>query len=98
MTTKDTSERFRGVAMITAVPFDQRRAFDTREYWRLSEHQIKARVHIAQCPLAEEIYYFSDDECADAMKTLADATKGSGACSCVIASHSPTIAKIIDNV
>lgn len=98
MTNKDVSVRFRGVAMITAVPFDHHGAFDAREYVRLIEHQIKAGVSIVQCPLAEELYYLSDDECVQVMRTLAQATKGSGALSCAIASHSPTIAKIIENV
>ena len=96
--TKDASARFRGVAMITAVPFDSRGAFDATEYRRLIEHQIKAGIQIIQCPLAEELYYLSDDECSQVMMTLAKATKGSGALSCAIASHSPSIETIIDYV
>lgn len=98
VTPKDASAKFRGIVMITAVPFDDRGEFDASEYRRLIEHQIAGGVRIVQCPLAEEIYYMTDEECREVMKTLAASTKGSGALSCAIASHSPSVTTIIDNV
>ncbi|MBI3043341.1 MAG: dihydrodipicolinate synthase family protein [Betaproteobacteria bacterium] len=98
VTPKNASAKFRGIAMITAVPFNDRGEFNAPEYRRLIEHQINGGIRIVQCPLAEEIYYMSDDECWAVMKTLAESTKGSGALSCAIASHSPSVATIIDNV
>lgn len=93
---KTSSDRYKGVAMITAVPFDADGRVNADEYRRLIEHQIRAGISIVQCPLADELYYLSDDECMLVMKTLAEACKGK-ALSCAIASHSPSVDRIIEN-
>src|SRR5690242_15614540 len=91
-----TKKKFKGVAMITAVPFTDRGAADVDQYHRQIDHQINAGVSIVQSPLADELYYLDADECGAIMKALADATKGR-ASSCAIASHSPNVERIIEN-
>ena len=82
--------------MITSVPLDTNGALDIEGYRRVIEHQINAGISMIQCPLADELYYFTDKENALVMKTLAETCKGR-AVSCAIASHSPTVARIADN-
>lgn len=91
-----TTKKFKGVAMITAVPFTVRGAIDVDEYHKQIDHQINAGVSIVQSPLADELYYLDDIECGVVIKALADATRGR-ASSCAIASHSPNVEKIIEN-
>lgn len=88
--------KHRGVAMITSVPMDAGGKIDLDAYRRVIEHQIEAGISMIQCPLADELYYFSDEECALVMKTLAETCR-ERAVSCAIASHSPTVGRIIAN-
>jgi 4-hydroxy-tetrahydrodipicolinate synthase len=96
--TKENTRRskYRGVAMITSVPFDDRGRVDAAGYRRVVEHQINAGIAMVQCPLADELYYCSDEENALVMKTLADTCRGR-AVSCAIASHTPNVARIVAN-
>lgn len=92
----DRQTKYQGVAMITSVPFDRDGKINVAEYRRVIEHQISAGISIVQCPLADELYYFTDEENALVMKTLAETCKGK-ALSCAIASHSPTVERIVAN-
>ncbi len=87
---------YRGVAMITSVPFNSAGKVDVDEYRRVIEHQIRNGIALIQCPLADELYYLTEEEQALVMKTLADTCKGR-ALSCAIASHSPTVERILAN-
>jgi 4-hydroxy-tetrahydrodipicolinate synthase len=89
-------KKYQGVAMITAVPLDGDGRIDLAGYRRVIEHQIEAGVAMIQCPLADELYYFSDDENRAVMKTLAETCRGR-AVSCAIASHTPTVERIVAN-
>lgn len=82
--------------MITAIPFDAGGEVNATEYRRQIEHQIHAGISIIQCPLAEELYYMSGEECLLVMKTLAETCRGK-ALSCAIASHSPSVDEIVEN-
>lgn len=88
--------KYRGVAMITTVPFNRDGKIDLDGYRQIIEHQIQAGIEMVQCPLADELYYLDDEEIALVMQTLAETCKGR-AISCAIASHSPNVGRIVAN-
>jgi 4-hydroxy-tetrahydrodipicolinate synthase len=96
MAIENASEQYKGVAMITGVPFDKAGKVNVEEYQRLIERQINAGISIIQCPLADELYYLSDEELLLVMKTHVMSTKGK-VLSCAIASHALSTDRIIEN-